>query len=320
MNERIYFYLGEDRKKPMGPVSAAELMQMLQLGYVTEDTEIATLGSDKWIQVKDLPVQYAAEIANLPPVPVQTAEGLPAELPPMPTFIPTAAPTYEEVPETAGACPYCSNEVALHGKPEVPECCPHCGFTLRAQDPASLWQWFGVAMKKSFVWRGRATRMEFWGFYMFSCIISFVISMALSVAQIPFTIEYELRGGADYMLSASYWESPAGLLQILQFVVGFIFIIPTISVSVRRLHDLGKSGAFIGVFFAMVVGFYGSIAALIYSLFESKHPDSTGMWVAMILGLAAVIIGMSIRLLIYYCRDSHQGRNQYGLSIKYPCK
>ena len=65
MNERIYFYLGEDRKKPMGPVSAAELVQMLQQGYVTEDTEIATLGSDKWIQVKDLMVAYAAELAAL---------------------------------------------------------------------------------------------------------------------------------------------------------------------------------------------------------------------------------------------------------------
>lgn len=320
MNERIYFYLGEDRKKPMGPVSAAELVQMLQLGYVTEETEIATLGSDKWIQVKDLLIQYAAEISALPPIPAQMTPVMPTDLPPMPTFIPTAAPIHEEVPETAGACPNCGNEVPLHGKAEVPEFCPHCAFTLRAQNPSSLWQWFGVAMKKSFVWRGRATRMEFWGFYMFSCIISFVISMALSVVQIPFTIEYELKRGSDYMLSASYWESPGGILQILQFMVSFIFIIPTISVGVRRLHDLGKSGAFIVVFFAMVVGFYGSIAALIYSLIESKHPDSAGVWLAVVLTLAALIIGMSIRLIIYYCRDSHQGRNQYGLSIKYPCK
>lgn len=320
MNERIYFYLGEDRKKPMGPVSAAELAQMLQMGYVTEDTEIATLGSDKWIQVKDLMVAYAAELAALPTTPGQAMPGMPAELPPMPTFIPTAATAYEEVPESAGACPNCGNEVALHGKPEVPEFCPHCAFTLRAETPSSLWQWFKVAMKKSFVWRGRATRMEFWGFYMFSCIISFVISMGLSVAQIPFTLEYELKGNSDYLLQASYWESPGGILQILQFVVSFIFIIPTISVGVRRLHDLGKSGAFLGVFFAMVAVFYGSIAALFYQLVESQDTASIGMWVLLILGLGAAIIGMGIRLLIYCCRDSQQGRNQYGLSIKYPCK
>lgn len=320
MNERIYFYLGEDRKKPMGPVSAAELVQMLQQGYVTEDTEIATLGADKWIQVKDILVQYAAELSTLPPVPAQMAPSMPSGLPPMPTFIPTAAPTFEEVPETAGVCPNCGKEVPLNGKPEVPEFCPHCAFTLRAENPSSLWQWFMVAMKKSFVWRGRATRMEFWGFYMFSCIISLVISMALSVVQIPFTLEYELKGNSDYMLNASYWESPGGILQILQFVVSFIFIIPTISVGVRRLHDLGKSGAFLGVFFAMVAAFYGSIAALIYNLAEQKNYDSLGLWVCLTLALAAFIIGMSIRLLIYYCRDSQQGRNQYGLSIKYPCK
>jgi uncharacterized membrane protein YhaH (DUF805 family) len=122
------------------------------------------------------------------------------------------------------------------------------------------------------------------------------------------------------MLNASYWESPAGILQILQFMVSFIFIIPTISVGVRRLHDLGKSGVFIGVFFAMVAAFYGSIAALIYNMAEQKNHDSLGLWVCLTLALAAFIIGMSIRLLIYYCRDSQQGRNQYGLSIKYPCK
>lgn len=320
MNERIYFYLGEDRKKPMGPVSAAELVQMLQMGYVTEDTEIATLGSDKWIQVKDLLVQYAAELSALPSVPAPSAADLPAELPPMPIFIPTAATTYEEVPESAGTCPNCGNEVALHGKPEVPEFCPHCNFTLRAENPSSLWQWFKVAMKKSFVWRGRATRMEFWGFYMFSCIISMVLSMGLSVAQIPFTLEYELKGNYDYILQASYWESPGGILQILQLVVGFIFIFPTISVAVRRMHDLGKSGVFIGIFVAAIVGFYGSIAALFYQLVEYQDTASIGMWVLLILGLGAVIIGMGIRLLIYCCRDSQQGRNQYGLSLKYPCK
>ena len=86
------------------------------------------------------------------------------------------------------------------------------------------------------------------------------------------------------------------------------------------MHDLGKSGVFIGIFVAVMVGFYGSIAALFYQLVESQDTASIGTWVLLILGLGAVIIGMGIRLLIYCCRDSQQGRNQYGLSIKYPCK
>lgn len=87
---------------------------------------------------------------------------------------------------------------------------------------------------------GRARRSEYWYFALFLLIIS--------------------------------------LIPIVNLIVGLISIIPSIAVSVRRLHDIGKSGWWLLLFLIPIIGY--------------------------------------IVLLIWACTDSQPGENQWGANPK----
>ena len=83
----------------------------------------------------------------------------------------------------------------------------------------------GICFKKYFVLKGRASRSEYWYFYLFSLIL-FVI---------PYII-----GGED-----------ADIFFGLLFL---ILTIPSFTVSVRRLHDIDKSGWYVFIYLIPFVG------------------------------------------------------------------
>lgn len=87
----------------------------------------------------------------------------------------------------------------------------------------------GSCFSKSFTWRGRASRSEFWYFHLFIFVISFLIGM-LTGPEFQ-----DAPNGAD-SYETLYPVSP---LQSLFLLVVFF---PMISAMVRRLHDQDRSG------------------------------------------------------------------------------
>ena len=73
---------------------------------------------------------------------------------------------------------------------------------------------------KFFTFSGRASRPEFWWFYLFSVLISW---------------------GADIATGASMGPN-SDVAAGIQVLLGLIFFFPTLAVSTRRLHDTGHSG------------------------------------------------------------------------------
>ena len=115
---------------------------------------------------------------------------------------------------------------------------------------------FGEAIQSVFskyaTFSGRARRSEYWFFTLFAAIVSAVLSilgMFLGVF------------GA-----------------ILSGIWSLAILVPTLAVTWRRLHDIGKSGAF---FFISLIPLVGSII-----------------------------------LLVNVCKDSQPGDNQYGPNPK----
>ncbi len=88
-------------------------------------------------------------------------------------------------------------------------------------------KYYNKALSNYVNFKGRARRREFWHFF----LANFIAYLVLSV------IEVEL--GIAYYLTLSY--------------LAFIFI-PSISVTVRRFHDLGKSGKYALLYFLIFVG------------------------------------------------------------------
>ena len=85
--------------------------------------------------------------------------------------------------------------------------------------------------KNSFNFQGRASRKEFWLFTLFYMIIYFPISTYESV-------QYAINNFASYDVST--WD--VLLSSPLTLTINLIFIFPVLSLTCRRLHDIGRSG------------------------------------------------------------------------------
>ncbi|MDR2210466.1 MAG: DUF805 domain-containing protein [Spirochaetaceae bacterium] len=113
-------------------------------------------------------------------------------------------------------------------------------------------EWYLGVLKKYAVFTGRARRQEYWMFTLFHSIICLILSLLGRFIPVAGTV--------------------------LALVYGLAVFIPGLAVSIRRLHDTGRTGFFV-------------LLALI--------------------PLVGVII-----LLIYAVQDSSPGENQYGANPK----
>jgi len=116
--------------------------------------------------------------------------------------------------------------------------------------------WYLAVLKKYAVFSGRARRKEYWMFVLFNAIFAIVASVL------------------DSVLFGTAIEGYGPLYAIY----GLAVLVPGWAVSVRRLHDVGKSGWFMFIVLIPIIG--------------------------------------AIWILILDCRDSQPGENQYGPNPK----
>jgi len=109
--------------------------------------------------------------------------------------------------------------------------------------------WYVEALTKYAVFRGRARRKEYWYFVFISALVSLVL----------FLID-ESSGNIDA-------ETGLGLLGGIYMLA---ILLPGLSVSVRRLHDTGRSGWWFLVNFVPVIG---PLVMLLFMLQEGQ-PDA----------------------------------------------
>lgn len=93
--------------------------------------------------------------------------------------------------------------------------------------------WYLKVLRQYADFEGRARRMEYWMF----TLVNFIIAMVLYVPAL-------------YLMMDS--ENPAFLS--IYMIYSLAVLVPSIAVSVRRLHDIGKSGWYILVSLIPLVG------------------------------------------------------------------
>ena len=104
-----------------------------------------------------------------------------------------------------------------------------------------------IILGKYAQFKGRAGRSEFWMFYLVYFIIGAVFSILMNlVASISFL----------------YY-----IILVLQVIIILGLLVPTLAVSVRRLHDIGKGGEWI---FINLIPLIGSIWFLILLIKEGE--------------------------------------------------
>ena len=108
--------------------------------------------------------------------------------------------------------------------------------------------WYLQALKKYAVFSGRSRRKEYWFFVLFAVIISIVL------------------GVIDTMIGTQ-----AGGIGILSGIYALAILIPSIAVSVRRLHDIDKTGWWILIGFIPLIG---TIILLIFAFLPGTAGDN----------------------------------------------
>lgn len=109
-----------------------------------------------------------------------------------------------------------------------------------------IMNWWLAAMKKYVDFSGRARRKEYWMFILFNIIFG-VVAIIL-----------------DIMLGMANEDLGVGLFYTL---FSLAILLPTWSVTVRRLHDVGKSGWWI---FISLIPFIGGIWLFILTILDSQ--------------------------------------------------
>ncbi|MBB4858224.1 uncharacterized membrane protein YhaH (DUF805 family) [Novosphingobium chloroacetimidivorans] len=111
--------------------------------------------------------------------------------------------------------------------------------------------------------RGRSRRMEFWSFGLFNAIVYAIIGGIM--LGTGFSLQALENGGANPLgVVGSLFFGGAGLLLLVYWLAT---IIPSLAVTVRRLHDRDMSGwwylGFMVLSLIPLVGFIASIALLV---------------------------------------------------------
>jgi len=131
---------------------------------------------------------------------------------------------------------------------------------------------FGAAYrrfwKKGFTFTGRASRAEFWRAWVATSgvvVVLYVISTIVSTA-----------GLAAAMNSGSYSSystasGVSGFLLVVAVIYGLAIAIPSIAVTIRRLHDTNQSGA---MYFVSFIPFIGGLI-LLFMLAQPARPEGS---------------------------------------------
>jgi uncharacterized membrane protein YhaH (DUF805 family) len=120
---------------------------------------------------------------------------------------------------------------------------------------------FGGAIARGFkkytLFTGRASRSEFWWW----CLFTNLVVLVLGFGGIILTSRY--GGGTLGLLSLIL-----GLLSVILLAVFALGIfVPTLALTVRRLHDAGYSGSFA---LLLLIPYLGSLIVTIFALLPSS--------------------------------------------------
>lgn len=107
-------------------------------------------------------------------------------------------------------------------------------------------EWYIKVIEKYAEFSGRARRTEYWMFTLINTVIGVILA---SLQQV------------------------SGIFVLLSILYGIFVFIPGIAVTIRRLHDIGKSGFWILINFVPVVG---SIILFVFTLVDSDHENIYG--------------------------------------------
>ena len=175
-------------------------------------------------------------------------------------------------------CPQCG-----YDNPEDAQFCGGCGVSLSISTSSGIGigtaelpmvsfpQAINLGFKNYFKFSGRATRAEYWWWILFNFLV--------------------------------------GLIPIVNWVSWIIFLIPNISLTTRRLHDIGKTGWWQLCFMLVWVTWGTAIVCLIIAAFGG---DGMGSLFALSAVAFIAAIAATAWMIVWLARQGDIGSNNQG--------
>lgn len=167
-------------------------------------------------------------------------------------------------------------------------------------------EWMILPFKRFFDFRGRSRRKEFWMYTLFVVIVSIVLSILDSVLGLG----GDMTGTSDITdSSAAVGGTMSGGL--LANIFSLVTLFPSLAVSVRRLHDIDRTGWWV---LLPIVPMLAGGVALAVSAAAMMTGDGTAMGgVGMVAGILLLVgFACAILLLVWYCTAGTPGPNRFG--------
>ena len=165
-------------------------------------------------------------------------------------------------------------------------------------------EWMLLPLKRYFEFSGRSRRMEYWMFVLLQVLI--YVALGIIAAVLIGGSAGMMAGGSADMASGGMVGMLAsmGIIAVVMGVVWLGLIVPSLAVTVRRLHDSNRTGKWLFAYLApYVIGYVLTIAA---AASESSALAVVGGLV-MLLGFIAAIV-----ILVFMFLPGTVGPNNYG--------
>ena len=149
--------------------------------------------------------------------------------------------------------------------------------------PRSFIEAIKVCFAKYAVFKGRASRSEFWWFALAQLLCNSALGIGVGIVTLPMI---EASNAIGLMLAA-----------LVQMILALALLVPYYAVGVRRFHDTNRNGA----------GFVTLVTVIIMSMIELEFDFGNGVGSRMLITICSVLV-------ICFCslRGKKQ-KNEYNL-------
>ena len=154
-------------------------------------------------------------------------------------------------------------------------------------------KWFIKCLKQYADFNGRARRSEYWWFTLINFIITMVLLIGWMVPLFKMAIHSEDLPD-EWELLRVMFSNP---FIYIYFIYYLAMLIPSLAVTVRRLHDIGKSG---------------------FWVFLSIGSSLLNISIAISIVIELIAIAIAILFLVCMFIDSQPGENKWGPNPKEP--
>jgi len=162
-------------------------------------------------------------------------------------------------------------------------------------------EWMFMPLKRYAEFSGRSRRKEYWMWTLFQVLLYVAIMVVMMM----------VGGGAAAMGDPNAASAAGGAAIAVLAVYGLLvlaFFIPSIAVTVRRLHDTNRSGWWV---LAPVIPYAVMALAMGGALASGTEGGIAAAGLVSLVAIVAVI-GLGITLLVFMCLDGTPGPNRFG--------